>query len=115
MTDAANAAWGALVFHQGDWMKKALVAAKLPAKDMADYLEVDVATVSRWLGGKQRPSKQTLRLWALKTGAPLEYLETGRLPMEPDDGGVGPTGLEPMTSTVEYGRFAALIEFPRAA
>ena len=58
-------------------------AADLSAIEMADYLEVDVATVSRWLNGRRRPGKQTLRLWALRTGAPLEYLESGRLPNGP--------------------------------
>lgn len=86
MTDTATA-WGALAFHQGDWMKKALDASDLSAKGMAEYLGVEPETVSRWLNAKRTPSLQTLRLWAMRTGVPLSYLKTGELPSTPDDGG----------------------------
>ncbi len=70
----------ALTPHQGDWMRKALTVHGLTNKEMAEYLEVDAATVSRWINGKQPANKQTLRLWALRTGVPLSYLETGIIP-----------------------------------
>lgn len=97
MTDAASTLTEALAFHQGDWMKKALDFAGVPAKRMAEYLDVDPATVSRWINGKQPASKQTLRLWALRTGVPLRYLETGIIndesprPEGPDRGNTAET------------------------
>lgn len=93
MTDVATTLAQALAFHQGDWMKKALDAAGVSSKDMAQYLDVEPATVSRWLNGKRTPNKQTLRLWAMRTGVPLHYLETGELDTEaprPD----GPDGAQ---------------------
>lgn len=90
MTDVATSLSEALAFHQGDWMKKALDHAHVSSKSMAEYLDVEPATVSRWLNGKRHPSKQTLRLWALRTGVPLDYLETGRIDDDtprPDGGG----------------------------
>ena len=69
-----------LTAHRGDWMRKALGFAHLDGKVMAEYLGVDDATISRWLNGKRTPGKQTLRLWAIRTGVPMSYLETGIIP-----------------------------------
>jgi transcriptional regulator with XRE-family HTH domain len=41
---------------------------------MADYLGVARNTVSTWINGRIAPSKQTLRLWALRTGVDYEWL-----------------------------------------
>ena len=92
MTDVATTLSEALAFHQGDWMKKALDVASVSSKSMAEYLGVEPATVSRWLNGKRAPSKQTLRLWALRTGVPLSYLETGSLANEESPRPDGPAG-----------------------
>lgn len=79
-------------------MRKALDAADVSGKEMAAYLGVNPAQVSRWINGKQRPTRQTKLLWALRTGVPIEYIETGILPNDPDgDDGVHPPGLEPGT------------------
>lgn len=86
MTDTANAQWEALAPHQGDWMKKALDVAGISAKSMAEYLGVEPETVSRWLNRKRSPSLQTLRLWAMRTGIPMSYLQTGIIPEDPDNG-----------------------------
>lgn len=82
----------ALADHQGDWMRKALSYSGVSAKGMAAYLDVDAATVSRWINGHQAPSRQTLLLWAMRTGVPVSYLETGRLDEE-SPRPVGPSGL----------------------
>lgn len=73
-----------LAFHKGDWMRKALEYAGLSSKDMAEYLDVTPATVSRWLNAKAPVGTQTLRLWALRTGVPISYLQTGINPEDPD-------------------------------
>ena len=58
----------------GDVMRRTLDAAELSSADMADYLGVSRYSVSNWLNDRVRPSTQTMRLWALRTGAPYEYL-----------------------------------------
>lgn len=56
-------------------------------KGMADYLDVSRATISRWMADKGAPPKRGyLRLWAMRQGVPLEWLETGEAPAD------GPTG-----------------------
>ncbi|WP_432794425.1 helix-turn-helix domain-containing protein [Rhodococcus ruber] len=67
---------------------------------MAEYLGVARNTVSTWINGRIEPSTQTLRLWALRTGVPFIWLQTGTAPSP--DGGDGAAvvrhqGLEPRT------------------
>jgi transcriptional regulator with XRE-family HTH domain len=57
-----------------DRMRKSLRSAGLGVQDMADYLEVSRGTVSNWINGRIRPGGQTLRLWALRTGVPYDWL-----------------------------------------
>jgi len=44
---------------------------------MVDYLDVSRNTVSRWVNGTGPIKKSMLRLWALKTGVPFTWLESG--------------------------------------
>lgn len=60
-----------------DRMRKALRASGVRPGEMAAYLGVGHNTVSTWINGKIEPSVQTLRLWALRTGASLEWLHHG--------------------------------------
>lgn len=69
-----------LEFPLSDRMRRALKVAGLSNGDMADYLDVRREAVSTWLSGRVNPRKQTLRLWAMRTGVPLEWLETGQVP-----------------------------------
>lgn len=87
MTDTASTQWEELTFHQGDWMRKALIVADMTALEMAEYLEIAPATVSRYLNGKRPAPINTLRVWALRTGVPLSYLKTGIIPTDPENGG----------------------------
>ena len=73
---------------------------------MAEYLGVSRSTISNWINGRVVPSRQSLRLWALRTGAPFMWLETGYVENDetpsPDGEGVSsnvvhPPGLEPGT------------------
>ena len=66
-----------------DRMRKALRASGISPGQMAAYLGVGGNTVSTWINGRIDPSTQTLRLWALRTGVPYEWL-TG------SDGSTGP-------------------------
>src|SRR5687768_1609876 len=71
-----------------DRMRKSLREADLGVQAMADYLDVARNTVSTWINGHITPSKQTLRLWSLRCGVPLEWLEHG---IE-DSGDIEPDG-----------------------
>jgi transcriptional regulator with XRE-family HTH domain len=60
-----------------DRMRKALREAGIGIQEIADYLEVARGTVSTWINGRNAPSRQTLRLWAMRTGVPYEWLKDG--------------------------------------
>jgi DNA-binding XRE family transcriptional regulator len=60
-----------------DRMKKALRHSGVGAQEMADYLGVSRQSVGNWINGRVTPSTQTLRLWALRCGVPLEWLRPG--------------------------------------
>lgn len=68
-TDAAVPQW-----NLADRMRKALTDAEISVQDMADYLEVNRSTVSRWINDSIEPSAQTLRLWALRCGVSYDWL-----------------------------------------
>lgn len=53
-------------------------------RELAEYLELNDATVSRWFNGHTTPKPRDLRLVAMKCGVPYEWL-------------VRPLGLEPRT------------------
>jgi len=76
------------VFDQGDRMGKALRRAGVSHGEMADYLGVTTRTVSRWIYSQSVPGVGMLRLWAIRTGVPLEWLQTGEVRHQ---------GLEPRT------------------
>lgn len=87
-----------------DRMKKSLRHSGVPVQSMADYLDVARETVSTWINGRIKPSKQTLRLWAMRCGVPLEWLETGA---------VLPGG--PKTNLDLSPMMACIVPLPRAA
>ena len=78
-----------LEWDVADRMRKALRSSGTGVAEMADYLGVSRNTVGTWINGRITPSTQTLRLWALRTGAPYEWLANGEAP-HPDgpDGGL---------------------------
>ena len=69
-----------------DRMRKALRDQGMSVNDMADYLDVRRETISKWLTGKITPSTQTLRVWAMRTGVPYEWLtwSEGYDPRDPE-------------------------------
>jgi transcriptional regulator with XRE-family HTH domain len=68
-------------------MKRSAKVAGITRQEMAEYLDVAPETVSTWMNDRIVPSTQTLRLWAMRTGAPFEWLTTA----------VRPEGFEPPT------------------
>lgn len=77
-------------FDLADRMRKGLRIAGMTVQEMADYLGVTRTTVSNWINGHVPPSKQTQRLWALRTGVDFDWLQTGENPHQavPDEGAV---------------------------
>lgn len=77
-------------FDLPDRMRKGLRVAGMTVQEMADYLGVTRTTVSNWINGHVPPSKQTQRLWALRTGVDFDWLQTGENPHQlvADEGGV---------------------------
>lgn len=73
-----------LRFGLGDRLAKSLHVAGITSNDMADELEVSRTTISNYLNDRTHPKRLYLRMWALKTGVPIEWLETGQLPESPD-------------------------------
>lgn len=65
------------VFDTPDRLRKSLSHSGTSVSEMADYLGVTRETISRWINGRVDVSTQTLRLWALRTGVPFEWLKNG--------------------------------------
>lgn len=63
-----------------DRLRKALKHAGLGPGDMAAELGVSRNTVTNYLNGHTRIPGPALRLWAMRTGVPREWLETGKGP-----------------------------------
>lgn len=62
-------------------MRLALAHADMSIEDMGDHLGVHRATISRWLNEHGTPPRDGfLRLWALRTGVPFEWLAHGVIP-----------------------------------
>jgi transcriptional regulator with XRE-family HTH domain len=86
-------------FDLADRMRKSLRHAGIGVQDMADYLEVSRNAVGTWINGRNKPSPQTVRLWALRCGVPYGWLRdggTGVTRPGPDgDAGWAPRGSNP--------------------
>ena len=79
-------------WDQADRMRKSLRSSGVGVQEMADYLGVSRNAVGTWINGRVNPSVQTLRLWALRTGVPFVWLQTGKTPETDGPGGGGDGG-----------------------
>ena len=61
----------------GDRMRRALRKENISVQEMAEYLGVSRNTVGTWINDHIRPSEQTFKLWAMRTGVPLDWLKEG--------------------------------------
>lgn len=59
-------------------MKISLAAARVNAKmnqrEMADYIGVDISTITNWEKGKSEPSTSQLRKISEVSGIPMDYI-----------------------------------------
>lgn len=106
-----------LAFGLADRLGKSLHVAGMTNQEMSECLEVSPNTVSNYINGNTRPRKLYLREWAMRTGVPLHWLETGHFPGETEnphsdnpDGGIvePPVGLEPTTCALQGGKSARI-------
>lgn len=81
-----------LEFTLGDRLRKSLHVAGVASQEMAETLEVNRNTISRWINGTSEPKRLYLRMLAMRTGVPLEWLETGNTPTD-NNGGGGDEGM----------------------
>lgn len=63
-----------LAMDLADRLNKSLRLSGISVQEMAQYLEVHRSTISTWLSGKNKPSPATLRLWAMRTNVPYQWL-----------------------------------------
>lgn len=98
-----------------DRMTKSLRVSGMKVQDMAEYLGVSRGSVGNWINGRVVPSTPVLKLWALRTGAPYEWLLTGEQKNDPQPEGPGvkelPVGIEPTTFSLQ-GEGTTVIPFP---
>lgn len=99
MTNAID--YARLEFGLGDRMAKALDVARVNGLEMAEYLSVSRQTIGNYTSGRTRPNRATLRMWALKTGVPLAWLETGYLPDSPSPK-LSPSDYKPAVALADY-------------
>ena len=81
-----------LRWDRADRLAKSLHVAEISVAEMAEYLGVHRNTVSGYLNRRIRPNKRTLSLWALRTGAPYDWLVDGDSePQQPPPDSPSPT------------------------
>lgn len=78
-------------FGLADRLDKALKVSNVSSKDMAAALEVSRNTIGNYTSGRTAPSTLQIKEWAMRTGAPLEWLLTGVSPVPPTNPNLRPT------------------------
>lgn len=68
---------------QADRLNKSLKYAGISHNEMAEFLEVHRNTIGGYVTGRTKMLPVIMRLWAAKTGVPLEWLRDGVWP-EPE-------------------------------
>ena len=58
-------------------LQRSLAHAGISIDDMAKEIGVSRQTISRWVNDHSDPRIGFLKLWALRTGVPLEWLVSG--------------------------------------
>lgn len=99
---STNAAGVIPVFTEADRLRKARELTGLNRADFAEVVGVSTGTVANYeTGSTTRVKPLVRRAWAMATGVPALWLETGEAPPSggPDEGllGVRRQGLEPRT------------------
>jgi transcriptional regulator with XRE-family HTH domain len=92
------------IWDMYDRLAKSLKESGMSVQDAADYFDVHRNTVSGWLHGRINPDTRTLRLWAVMTNVPYEWLKAGIEPGGGGPGGVHPSeGVQPPAPNKDHG------------
>lgn len=93
-------------FGLGDRLEKALRVARVSNSEMADALGVSANTIGNYTSGRTTPSKLQVKEWAMRTGAPLPWLQDGiEEDSDPEDtsfNDLKQTGLNAITNLADY-------------
>jgi transcriptional regulator with XRE-family HTH domain len=87
-------------FTVADRLRKAREVTGMDQAEFAEHAGLSRTGVSKAERGESTPRRSTLKLWALASGVPLYWIETGVAPSPTGDGatdGVRPEGFEPPT------------------
>lgn len=82
-----------LSWDLADRLRKTLRVSGVGIGEMAIELDISRNTVSNYVNGHTIPNRATLRVWALRTGVPLEWILTGETPDSGPDTPGGQAGL----------------------
>lgn len=85
--------------HFADRLALAQRRSGLGVHEIADRIEVHRNTVGAWLNGRNRPRPRDLKAFALVTGYPTQWLETGDAPHTggaPDPSHLGESNSRPI-------------------
>ena len=87
------------VFTIEDRLRKARESAGLEQTQLAELIGVSRGTIGNTERGLVKPRLIMLRAWALATGVPVEWIQTGEAPSPGGDGASvePPAGIEPAT------------------
>lgn len=75
-------------WHQGDFLRKAREHAGMSQAELADVTGISRRTVVRYESGEASVRRPQLIAWAMATGVPLAWLESGHRP-EPTGADLG--------------------------
>ncbi|MGP4975833.1 helix-turn-helix domain-containing protein [Brachybacterium tyrofermentans] len=86
-------------FTVADRLRKAREVTGMDQTEFAEHAGLSRAGVSNAERGESTPRRSTLKLWALASGVPLAWIETGEAPSPDGEGAsvVRPEGFEPPT------------------
>ena len=76
-------------WSRGDRLRKARTLTGLSTREFAERVGISPKSVNNYEGDAVEPRKIVMNAWALATGVPVEWLETGTAPTGTDgpDGG----------------------------
>ncbi len=79
-------------FDLSDRLRKARKTTGLDIREFAEKTGISKATVTNAESGKNKPFKNTIKIWALATGVDYEWLLNGTTPPPEDGEGVAEPG-----------------------
>lgn len=96
-------------FTFGDRLRKAREHAGVTTEEMAAAVDVSTRTVGNYENDRTPVRGPVVKVWAMRTGVPVEWLLTGRSDETPDDG-----GSDLGVSTTACNGDAIILTFPTA-